>query len=70
MLRTFERNPWLQNGIKAYVRGGARAGGEGGEGGLISSSRGTKQILTFARVKNVTLAPFCKTECFDYILAS
>ena len=39
-------------------------------GGLILSSRGTKQILMFSRVKNVTFTPFCKTECFDYILAS
>ena len=28
------------------------------------------QIKVVQNVKNVTLVPFCKTECFDYILAS
>ena len=51
-------------------------------GGLITSSRSTKDgiyLFTFSRfskievvqnVKNVTLVPFCKTECFDHIVAS
>ena len=47
--------------------------GEGG-GGRFCVLRVTKQIFTFSRfskievvqnVKNVTLVPFCKTECFD-----
>ena len=46
---------------------------------LFCVSRVTKQVFTFSRfskievvqnVKNVTLVPRSKTECFDHILAS
>ena len=33
-------------------------------------SRFSTKIEVVQTVKNVTLVPFCKTECFDYILAS
>ena len=60
------------------------AGGGGGGGGRGVSSRVLRftsyesniyvftlaQIKVVQNVKNVTLVPFCKTECFDYILAS
>ena len=51
-------------------------GGGGGKRGLITSYESNIYVFTLAQikvvqnVKNVTLVPFCKTECFDYILAS